>query len=69
MLNAIGANMLFAEITLAQHRRLEAAGARYYTVSPFDPAGSGDQRIEVRLVASFRTTEADVDEFIAALAG
>lgn len=69
VLNAIGANMLFAEITLAQHRCLEAAGARYYTMSPFDPSGADAQRIRIRLVASFRTTEADVDEFIAALAG
>jgi threonine aldolase len=68
VLNAIGANMIFAEITLAQHRRLEAAGARYYTMTPFDEAGTGDQRIKIRLVASFRTTEADVDEFVAMLA-
>jgi threonine aldolase len=69
VLNAIGANMLFAEITLAQHRRLEAAGARYYTMTPFDPAGAADQRIKIRLVASFRTTGTDIDEFVAALAG
>lgn len=67
VLNAIGANMLFAEITLAQHQRLQEAGARYYTMSPFDPAGAGDQPIRIRLVASFRTTEAEVDGFVAAL--
>jgi hypothetical protein len=32
------------------------------------PQGAGD-RIRIRLVASFRTTEADVDGFVAALAG
>lgn len=69
LLNAVGANILFAEITLAQHRRLQAAGARYYATTPFDPAGAEDQPIRVRLVASFRTTEADVDAFLAALAG
>ena len=69
VLNTIGANMLFAEITLAQHRRLEAAGARYYTMTPFDPAGDAGQRIRVRLVASFRTTEGDVDRLVDALAG
>ena len=69
VLNAIGANMLFAEITLDQHRRLQEAGARYYTMSPFDQDGVGDQRITVRLVASFRTTAADIDAFLAALAG
>jgi threonine aldolase len=68
VLNAIGANILFAGITLAQHRRLESAGARYYTMTPFDEAGAGEQRIRIRLVTSFRTTEADVDEFVAMLA-
>ena len=41
--NTIGANMLFPEITLAQHKRLQAAGARYYTMTPFDPDGADDQ--------------------------
>jgi threonine aldolase len=69
VLNAVGANLLFAEITPDQHRRLQAAGARYYTMSPADPEGSGAGRTKIRLVASFRTTEADVDGFVAALAG
>ena len=43
--NTIGANMLFPEITLAQHKRLQAAGARYYTMSPFDADGADDQVI------------------------
>ncbi len=64
----VGANMLFPEITLDQHRRLQEAGAVYYTMSPFDEAGPGDQRIKTRLVSSFRTTEADVDRFLAAVA-
>lgn len=67
--NTIGANMLFPEITLAQHRRLQAAGAGYYTMSPFDPDGAEDQVIRTRLVASFRTTDADVDGYLAALRG
>lgn len=67
--NSIGANMLFPEISLAQHRRLEAAGARYYTASPFDPDGDETQRLRIRLVASFRTTGEDVDRFLEALAG
>ncbi|MFK7944606.1 MAG: low specificity L-threonine aldolase [Paracoccaceae bacterium] len=67
--NTVGANILFPEITLAQHKRLEAAGARYYTMTPFDPDGSDDQVIKVRLVASFRTTEDDVDSFLGALNG
>lgn len=67
--SSVGANMLFPEITLDQHRRLQAAGAGYYTMSGFDPEGLGNQRIKIRLVASFRTTEADVEAFLAALAG
>lgn len=67
--NTIGANMLFPTITLAQHKRLQAAGAGYYTMSPFDPDGPDEQTIKTRLVASFRTTEDDVTRFLEALAG
>ena len=67
--NTVGANMLFPDITLAQHKRLQAAGAGYYTMSEFDPDGPGDQIIRIRLVASFRTTEDDVERFSEALAG
>ena len=67
--NTVGANMLFPEITLAQHKRLQAAGAGYYTMSEFDPGGAEDQIIKLRLVASFRTTEEDVTRFLAALRG
>ena len=67
--NAIGANMLFPKITLAQHKRLQAAGAGYYTMSDFDPDGPEDQTLLIRLVASFRTTETDVERFTAALMG
>ena len=67
--NAIGANMLFPEITLAQHKRLQSVGAQYYTVSAFDPDGPDSQIIRIRLVASFRTTEDDVTRFLQALAG
>ncbi|MEM7422839.1 MAG: low specificity L-threonine aldolase, partial [Pseudomonadota bacterium] len=65
--NSIGANMLFPEITLGQHKCLQDAGAVYYTVSEFDPDGADDQIIRIRLVASFRTTKEDVDGFLAAL--
>lgn len=67
--NTVGANMLFPEITLAQHKRLQAAGAGYYTMSEFDPDGADDQVIKLRLVASFRTTDDDVSRFLAALEG
>ena len=67
--NTIGANILFPEITLAQHRRLQQAGAGYYTITPFDPDGDASQKILIRLVASFRTTEADTERFLEALHG
>ena len=67
--NTIGANMLFPEITLAQHKRLQAVGAGYYTMSEFDPDGAEEQMIKIRLVSSFRTTEEDVTRFLAALNG
>ena len=55
------ANILFPEWGAGTHARLEAAGAAYY---PF-PAPMGRER--ARLVASWSTTEADVDQFLAAL--
>jgi threonine aldolase len=55
------ANMLFPEWHEGSHARLEAAGAVYYRL----PAPQGCER--ARLVASWSTTEADVDFFLAAL--
>ena len=54
------ANMLFPEWAVGKHDRLEAAGAAYYRF----PAPEGRER--ARLVASWSTTEADVDRFLAA---
>jgi threonine aldolase len=54
------ANMLFPEWAEGTHARLEAAGAVYYRF----PAPPGRER--ARLVASWSTTEADVDHFLAA---
>ena len=67
--NSVGANLLFPEITLAQHKRLQAAGAGYHPMSPFDPDGADDQTFTIRLVTSFRTREEDVDRFLGVLAG
>lgn len=52
------ANMLFPEWPAGHHARLEAAGAHYYRF----PAPEG--REKARLVASWSTTEADVDRFL-----
>jgi threonine aldolase len=55
------ANMLFPEWAEGTHARLEAAGAVYYRF----PAPPGRER--ARLVASWSTTEADVDRFLNAV--
>lgn len=52
------ANMLFPEWPAGHHDRLESAGAQYYRF----PAPEGRER--ARLVASWSTTEADVDRFL-----
>ena len=63
LVHAAEANILFPEWPLGTHARLEAAGAKYYE---FDaPAG----RERARLVASWSSSEADVDGFLAALRG
>ena len=63
LVHPVGANILFPEWGLGTHARLEAAGAAYY---PFTaPAG----RERARLVTSWSTTEADVDNFLTALRG
>ena len=64
------ANMIFAEIPLATHRRLQAAGARYYpALGGQDENGPDDVPYTIRLVASFQTTEAEVDGFVGILQG
>lgn len=63
LVHPVEANILFPEWSEGTHARLEAAGAMYY---PY-PAPMGRER--ARLVASWSTTEADVDGFLAALRG
>ena len=63
LVHPVQANILFPEWATGTHAQLEAAGAAYY---PF-PAPSGRER--ARLVASWSTTEADVDQFLAAFRG
>ena len=59
----VQANMMFPEWPAGTHARLQAAGAVYYEM----PAPEG--REAARLVTSWNTTDADVDRFLAALAG
>ncbi len=58
----VEANEIFAPITLDADKRLKAAGAMYY---PWPAADVGADRMLVRLVTSFQTTQSDVDKFLA----
>jgi threonine aldolase len=70
VLNAIDANMIFAEIPLDLHRRLQQAGARYYpSRGGQDENGPQDSPYYIRVVTSFQTTESAVDQFIGVLGG
>jgi threonine aldolase len=55
--------MMFPEWAMGTHQRLEAAGAAYYQM----PASPGMEA--ARLVTSWNTTEAEVDQFLSALRG
>jgi threonine aldolase len=59
----VQANMVFADWETGGHARAMAAGAMYYQLRP------AQGRETARLVASWNTTEAEVDAFIAALRG
>ncbi len=63
LLHPAPANMLFPEWPIGTHARAEAKGAMYYAM----PARQG--REAARLVASWSTTQADVDGLIAVLKG
>ena len=64
------ANMVFASLPRAVHRRLERAGAHYY-FWPGDPAPEGpeDEPLGARFVCSWSTTEAEIGDFARALSG
>lgn len=64
-----GGNILFAALPRRAHRAAQAAGARYY-LWPFDQSldGDADEPLTCRLVASWSTTESDVDRFLDTLA-
>ncbi len=63
------ANMVFAGFPRALHRKAQDAGAAYY-FWPFDQTldGPDDEVLTARLVASWSTTDADVDGFLQLLA-
>jgi len=60
----VEANEVFAPITTDMDKKLKAAGAMYY---PWPGEGLSQDRILVRLVTSIRTTNDDVEKFLAIL--
>ncbi|MGB9368587.1 MAG: low specificity L-threonine aldolase [Xanthobacteraceae bacterium] len=58
----VEANEVFAPITADMDKRLKAAGAMYY---PWPSESVPKDRILVRLVTSFQTTNQDVEKFLA----
>jgi threonine aldolase len=70
VLHPVEANIVFAEMPLATHRHLQAAGARYYAATPGqDEAGPDDAPFRARLVCSFETSGAEVERFVGLLGG
>lgn len=70
LLHPTEANAVFAAFPRATHQRAQAAGARYNLVpdhASFE--GPPDQPIAARLVCSWYTTPAEVDQFLSVLRG
>ena len=62
------ANCVFASWQRGGHRKAQDAGAQYY-LWPFNQTmvGPDDENVAARLVCSWSTTEADVDQFLETL--
>ena len=62
------ANCVFASWPRGGHRKAQDAGAQYY-LWPFNQTmvGPDDENVAARLVCSWSTTEADVDQFLETL--
>lgn len=63
----VDANMMFASLPRATHRRLDEAGAVYYRDGTLE--GDGDAPLSCRLVCDWSVTEAEIDRFTALAAG
>lgn len=62
------ANMCFANFTRKTHKTLAAAGAHYHPwPADQDQDGRDDELVSCRLVASWSTTDAEIDAFVEAL--
>lgn len=70
ILHPTDANMVFARLPRAGHRRAFDGGAAYY-LWPFDQPldGPGDELLSARLVCSWSTADADADGLLALIRG
>ncbi len=68
--NPVPANLMFATLPRAAHRRAQGAGAAYYIMSP-DAAleGPDDTPQLARFVTSWNTIDAEVDQFLSLIRG
>ncbi|MGR3571731.1 threonine aldolase family protein [Brevirhabdus sp.] len=68
LLHPVQANMIFAELPRAAHRRAMQAGARYY-LSPFDTPldGPDDTPVQCRLVCDWSQEDSRIDAFLRAV--
>lgn len=64
IVHPVEANMVFPLLSAPQHAAAQAAGAAYYVESP----PPHDDGMRVRLVASWSTSHADVEEFLQSVA-
>lgn len=58
--DSLGGNMIWVEMPKTLHARLQLAGAVFYAL----PIANDDDNVLARLVTSWSTTEADVDQFL-----
>jgi threonine aldolase len=63
------ANMIFADLPRAAHRRLKAAGAEYYLWSGSLDGHDPDEALTARLVCDWSARDADIDRFLALAQG
>ncbi|MDE3121178.1 MAG: low specificity L-threonine aldolase [Paracoccaceae bacterium] len=64
------ANLMFAALPRATHRKVRQAGAAYYMMSDDSlTEGADDTPLTARFVASWSTTEAEVDRFAELIRG
>lgn len=64
MLHDPQANMIFADMPRAAHKRLKDAGAMYYVLSGDVDAGDPDQPLPCRLVADWSIPADQIDRFV-----